>query len=66
MYCQIFLDPYLPPEACRCNQILIAEEVNRTDPAWLEHVADELRMINVTLHDAEGAAIRERHAREVA
>ena len=41
-------------------------DYDEPDPAWLDHVADELRMVNWALHDAEGEAIRERHEREVA
>ena len=41
-------------------------DYDEPDPAWLDHVADELRGINWTLHDAEGEAIRARHEREVA
>lgn len=41
-------------------------DYDEPDPAWLDHVAEELRMANWALHEAEGAAIRERHEREVA
>lgn len=41
-------------------------DYDEPDPAWLDHVAEELRMVNWALHEAEGAAIRERHEREVA
>lgn len=42
------------------------EEYDEPDAAFLDHVALELSRINLTLHDAEGAAIAERHAREAA
>lgn len=41
-------------------------DYDEPDPAWLDHVAEELRMVNWALHEAEGAAIRARHEREVA